>query len=153
MKEILEPPSKAEIPQNLIEKFSNERRKEDQITKRNEEFAESDPIFIISQDLILNWYSFGYFPCTKKIQQESSLLKNPNFRKKLYVSKKLTFYQFSFRLLELLQNPDISCVLIYQIGKFRYCNRFRISSKRYIKHGHRDKVHANERFEQGNVFQ
>ena len=131
--EMLDPPTKDEIPPSLLAKFDDERQKVSKINERAEAYYDTDPILVISQDHIRNWYSFGVFPCTKKTQKEASLLDNSDFRKKIYLTKKLTFFQLIVELMRKLNNPEISCVLMYSLGEsISILSKYRISKQRYF---------------------
>jgi hypothetical protein len=59
---ILDPPSTSEVSQELIDKFSNEQQKFDTIYRRLDYFSDKDEIYVISEEMIKGWNSFGTFP-------------------------------------------------------------------------------------------
>jgi len=95
---ILEPPSTTECPRNLIDKFSEEQKKFDLIEKRRNWFNNSE-IYLISDQTIQGWDSFGVFPSTEKVHAENGLLSNSVYRRQVFISKKLTFNQLRKLLL------------------------------------------------------
>lgn len=104
---ILDPPTSSEVSQSLIDKFSKEKEKFDVIYRRNENFNDRDKIYVINDQMIQGWDSFGPFPCIENIQQLNPLLKNTNFRKLIFIPKKLSFYQLYKHLMLKLDQSKI----------------------------------------------
>lgn len=59
---ILEPPTKSEVSQELIDKFSNEQQKFDTIYRRLDYFSDKDEIYVVTEEMVKGWTSFGTFP-------------------------------------------------------------------------------------------
>ena len=87
-KDILAYPSKSEVSQYLIDKFTREMEKLDKVYQRIDWYFGWDSVYMIWEEIIIGWESFGIFPWLENIHEQPPLLENTNYRKLINVAKK-----------------------------------------------------------------
>jgi hypothetical protein len=82
LEEVINPLDIEECPQILRNYFDQEEEKENLLDELSE-IKKEDKIYLISDQTIHGWNSFGVFPKLDYLQEEVPLLRNPNFRLKI----------------------------------------------------------------------
>lgn len=113
--EILEHPSKSEVSENLRDQFVQEMDKFDKIYDRIDWYSGWDLIYMICEEMIIGWESFGVMPSLENIQEQPPLLDNPRYRKLINVAKKISVFEFIRQMKCMAKNDFIQTILIYKI--------------------------------------
>lgn len=114
LEEIINPLDFDECPRILRNYFDEEEQKEKMLDEINS-IKKGDNLYIISEQMIKDWHSFGIFPNLDNLQEELPLLMNPSFRCKISVKKKIKFGDLKSSLLEKSGNSEIKDILFFRV--------------------------------------